>query len=61
MFLERMWREEVTNINMEMVRDKSKVGKEKFRLFQNLDESLSREFLKKYLERCKFKYVLAFM
>ena len=46
---------------VEMFKDKSKVGKERLKQFQSLDDTFGKKLLKKYLERCKFKYVLAFI
>lgn len=45
----------------EAFRDKSKKGKETARILLCLDENLSICTIQAYLERCKFKYVLAFL
>lgn len=48
-------------MRMELLKDKSKVGKEKYRAFEEIDEAVVKDCLKKYIERCKFKYVMAFL
>lgn len=40
---------------------KSKQMKEKVRDYQNINSRIVKALLKSYLDRCKFKYVLAFM
>ena len=59
--LQIIWEKELEQILIELTKDKSKFGKEKYKMHINIDKKLSAMLRKKYLERCKFKYVLAFM
>jgi len=45
----------------EALKDKSKKGKETVRLLTSIDEFIAKGTIKAYLERCKFKYILAFL
>jgi hypothetical protein len=43
------------------IQDKSKKGREIVKKLTSIDDDIVRGIIKVYLERCKFKYVLAFL
>lgn len=45
----------------DLLKDKSKQGKQNYTNFMLIDEQMSNAFIKRWLNRCKFKYCLAFM
>ena len=52
---------ETSEMMVEAMKDKSKKGKEMVRLLSSIDDNLVRITMKTYLERCSFKYILAFL
>lgn len=56
-----MWDKELNEMTSEAFKDKSKKGKELVRLLTSIDDTLSKKIIKVYIERCKFRYVLAFL
>lgn len=61
-YLKQLWRKEIQEMKFELMKDsKSKAGKERLKAFIVPDERLAFFLLRKYFERCKFKYVLAFL
>lgn len=55
-----MWQKELTEMTAEAYKDKSKNGKNAYRMLTMIDDDVCKFVMKAYLERCKFKYVLAF-
>lgn len=56
-----MWAKELNEMITEALKDKSKNGKNSLRLLTCIDDDVQKFAIKAYLERCKFKYVLAFL
>lgn len=56
-----MWDKELTQMTVEAHMDKSKKGKELVKQLDSIDTRLGKEIIRVYVERCKFRYVLAFM
>ncbi len=60
-YLENLWNMELQALILETAKSKTPKDKVKLKELQNINVQIYRELIKKYIERCKFKYVLAFM
>jgi len=61
--LKKIWKEEVEELNKDFIKEKSnrRAARNMPKVFKIPDEKLTNFFIRKYLDRCKFKYVLAFL
>ena len=61
--MKKIWKEEVEELNKDFIKEKSnrRAARNLPKTFKLPDEKLSNFFIRRYLDRCKFKYVLAFL
>ena len=60
-YLTTMWDKELNSMIAEAFKDKSKKGKDLVKELTGIDDDLAKKMIKVYIERCKFKYCLAFL
>jgi hypothetical protein len=60
-YLTTMWDKELNSMIAEAFKDKSKKGKDLVKQLTGIDDDLAKKMIKVYIERCKFKYCLAFL